>query len=98
MAKARKTFNVEAVKAKVNALMLNSKDDAADVRQGASMVLESILHDSGNYRGFGYLTVKDMENSQGGTTVGVNNGPDGWVEPCYTKRFLNTDETRRYYN
>lgn len=55
------------------------------IREGWNTLLESILHDTGNYKGYGYLYAKDVPE-------GENPGIAG-EEGTYT----HPDETRRFY-
>ena len=58
MSKSRKTVSVAKVLAGVNAyLASDSPHITPEMRHGASVVLHSVLHDSGNYEGFGYQTI-----------------------------------------
>lgn len=50
----RKTFKVEELKKRVNS-WLASEYSTPQERRGAYAVLESILMETGNYKGFGYL-------------------------------------------
>lgn len=51
---ARKTFKVEDLRQKVNAyLALDTINE--DQKNGCVAVLESILHETGNYNGFQYI-------------------------------------------
>ena len=55
MSKARKTVNVQAVKDQVNHMLENSIDGFRAERIGMFSVLEDILFQTDNYRGFTYL-------------------------------------------
>jgi hypothetical protein len=89
----RKTTKVADVLKLVNDILKNSKDSLVPQREGQALVLEQILHSTGNYHGFRYLDANDMKTSSIGTTVGVRefNGQ--------TKRwnFDKTDRTRVQY-
>ena len=93
----RKTINVESVRTFVNRMLrdshqsdhLDGKSDTS-FREGAISVLEEILHDSGNYKGFRYLTQDEVFND---CLPGVHRG-EGL---SYEEKFNNTDGTRRYY-
>lgn len=58
----RKTYNVNGLRLKVNAMIAahatNCPDDTA-TRKGMAAVLEFVLHDTDNYRGFSYLDGPD---------------------------------------
>jgi len=68
---ARKTINVESIKKLVNDFLLNSADEKTVERRSYCAILEELLHQTGNYKGFNYLTGIDMETSEHGTTVGI---------------------------
>jgi len=88
---ARKTYPVEALVEMVNGICKNSAPDAKDLRQGAMNVLEQVLHNTGNYKGFRYLLKGECEGLPGVNYDG--NGP----LPEYELRFQNTDRTRVQY-
>lgn len=91
MSAPRKTINVDRVKELVNNVCLMSAKEKKDVRQGSMNILEAILHETGNYRGFSYLS--DVIDGQ----PGVRHDANGILLP-YPERFENTDPTRvRYY-
>jgi hypothetical protein len=56
---ARKTIEVEKVKAALNNYLSASPDDAVGQRIGIASALEHILHVTGNYHGFRYLHYVD---------------------------------------
>lgn len=87
----RKTVEIEAVKKAANDLLVCSADQSTDIRRGASLMIERILHDCGQYRGFRYLTKFDMEKSMIGKTVGIN------YDEQNNHNFDGCDETRRQY-
>lgn len=58
---ARKTFEIAPVVTTVNTL-LASPEFSAEERRGAYLILERILLDSGNYRGFSYLPTELNED------------------------------------
>ena len=52
----RKTIEVEKVKEIVNNLLANSTEEVTSMeRLMAARVLERVLFETGNYKGFGYL-------------------------------------------
>ena len=59
----RKTVDVAYVREKVNDLLKHG-DVSDDFRKGASSVLESILHHTGNYNGFNYLSWVEKEGRE----------------------------------
>lgn len=88
---ARKTIDVEYMKKFVNDFLLNSGDEQFVERRSYCAILEEILRQTGNYRGFNYLTGMDMEMSEHGTTVGIVYGAD-FPMTCQV-----SDPTRIYY-
>lgn len=92
----RKTFNVQEFKEHVNDSLLNTADDMVEFRQGQMRLLEKVLMESGNYHGFGYLTVQEMRQSYNGTTdmPGIRE----YIEEERRWEFEDTDSTRvRYF-
>ena len=81
----RKTFDVDQLRISVNSRLAGSVC-SADVRSGMCSILEEVLHDTGNYRGFGYLTATEVPR---GHLPGIIRDGENSVFP---------DETRRYYN
>lgn len=55
----RKTFEVEKLKAIVNIANM-SIYGSKDQRDGANSLLEHVLHETGNYKGFKYLREEDL--------------------------------------
>lgn len=56
--RTRKTFEVEALRERVNffnelGAVLNN--DRTEARDAVNALLETVLHDTGNYKGFRYL-------------------------------------------
>jgi hypothetical protein len=50
----RKTISVDSIRERVNTRIAH-REGTADSRRALGALLESILHDSGNYKGFRYL-------------------------------------------
>jgi hypothetical protein len=82
----RKTIPVGKIVDKVN-LMLAKTVGSMESRIGAMALLEEILHDTGNYRGYKYL---DSTEVPVGEQPGIIRDPNG-----ANNRF--PDETRRQY-
>jgi hypothetical protein len=88
MAKRRKTVDVSEVLARVNAFL--AREDpyvTADMRKGAYILLEGILHETGNYAGFNNLGW-------------MNGGHDRWVsqgKPDNREPYIGDDTRRHYY-
>ena len=91
----RKTIPVERLIDIVNNMLAADADLVSDKttnrRIGAMTVLETVLHETGNYRGFRYLT-----NLEGYRVPGVRYRQDGSILP-YDDRFELTDDSRRQY-
>lgn len=86
--KTRKTILVSQIRDKANKFFLESSNENTQGRLAMITFLENLLHDTGNYRGFGYLDKKDvMTNS----TYGID------FPLPESERFLNTDSTRVFY-
>lgn len=85
-----KTIKIEELRTLVNALLLHSADDQEEQRSGMVTVLQQVLSDTGNYKGFGYLTPRDMLSSDQGKTPGINHyeitNPDDRFTNCLTYR------------
>lgn len=85
----RKTVNVEWVRQKANYFFLHSKDDLKDQRFGVIGILEGILMETNNYKGFRYLIEDDMKTSLAGKSVGMTDNNEERIFP---------DESRRFYS
>lgn len=85
----KKTIKVEKILDRVNHLLLHSNDKLKGERRGLIVLLDGILIDSGNYKGFGYLDETSMKHSANGVSVGVRRDA--------ADKFLNTDPTRVVY-
>jgi len=90
---ARKTFEVEAVLDHVNN-MLKTNYWSKETRIGMFLVLENILHNTGNYNGFRYLSNLEVGD---GMLPGVRFDEETRLILTYPERFENTDDTRREY-
>ena len=89
---SRKTISVETIKSMVDGMLLNSEDDYQQGRSALANFLEKVLMDTGNYKGFSYLSGTDMTKSEYGTTVGIFEMKE------FGEKFENTDHTRvRYF-
>jgi hypothetical protein len=87
--KSKKTVTVQSIKERVNKFNIISPDDSRERRITLSCFLESILHETGNYRGFNYLDKKEMEKA--GLSFGVYRAESGdWA-------FDGTDDSRVFY-
>jgi hypothetical protein len=89
--KARKTVSIKALKDTVNSMLAQSTCEPL-IREGMIAVLESALHDTGNYNGFHYLESGSVPYRQ---LPGINGLGS---EMTYDELFANTDRTRACYN
>ena len=104
----RKTVNVQDMVIKANRMLSESKADMSDYRRGVATMIEEILHSTGNYQGFQYLSENDVVSGLPGVRhhagdryiVGVERGAAttneysaGYIDTW----FVDTDETRRSY-
>ena len=88
---SRKTVSIKYLVEITNDLCKNSAPEQVTMRRGAAVLLEKVLHDTGNYKGFRYLKLGECSG-----LPGVNyNG--SIVEPDIELRFKNTDSTRVEY-
>jgi hypothetical protein len=96
---SRKTIPVKSLVEKTNSFLLHSDDKEKEARQIRMLIIEDILHETGNYRGFCYLHWNDMALSENGESVGINYNEDMELLPYDegNARFNNTDNTRVYY-
>jgi hypothetical protein len=90
----RKTINVDSITATIND-MIRLSTGTSDHRQGLLAAIETILHETGNYKGFRYLTQNEVP---AGHLPGINiSHIDGQHLENYDARFENTDRTRVAY-
>lgn len=89
----RKTFQVEELREFANNILSMESFYNSDMRSGVIEMIERVLHKSGNYNGFRYLTNKELSSDE---LPGVRVGADGGVLTP-KERFENTDGTRRHY-
>jgi hypothetical protein len=59
---ARKTFEVEKLRESVNYSLRTSPNWESRARQAIATLLESVLFETGNYKGFRYLESETDEN------------------------------------
>lgn len=72
----KKTFNVEEFRKTINLALATSTCDRT-WRQGMMTALETVLHGSGNYRGFTYLMADQVPTGQ---QPGINVNSTGLIE------------------
>ena len=85
---ARKTFEVKTFIQTVNE-QLRESICSPEEREGIIRIAESVLHSTGNYSGFRYLTAREVPAGQ---LAGINS-----TDLPYEEMFLNTDRTRVHY-
>jgi len=86
MATKRKTVEVNTLKTQINALLACEGTGSAP-RMALARVLESVLMDTGNYRGYGYIKW-------------MNGGCDAWQaagSPEDNSKFIGDESLRVYY-
>ena len=69
--KARKTIEIETLKSRANFFLANSANEQTEQRKGFQSLAASLLMDAGAYRGFRYLTERDVSP---GDTFGITHG------------------------
>lgn len=89
---SRKTIKVETVIDFANHYLATSDDQCSERRLGVLMMLDMILHETGNYRGFRHIT-----NLETDRTPGVRYDENTGDILDYPERFENTDRTRVQY-
>ena len=91
----RKTMKVAALIDEANRTLRESTHESNDCRIGIITFLEHILHATGSYNGFGYLTEKEVP---AGTNPGINyDWSTRLPKEPYEERFKNCDDSRRRY-
>lgn len=88
---SRKTINVGKLVATVNGILMKHTG-SHEFRQGMINLLDHTLHETGNYRGFRYLTQDEVPD---GALPGIR-CENGEALP-YPERFHSTDSTRVQY-
>ena len=92
---SRKTFSVEAFKERVNGFLLADFSRSSIARQALMTQLEAVLHETGNYNGFTYLSADELGIPN--LSPGINTQPNGQQIEDYDQRFAGTDRTRVKY-
>jgi hypothetical protein len=87
----RKTFNVEEFKASINRMLAGSVI-TPEGRKSMIIILEDVLMQTGNYKGFRYLSEKEVP---AGHKAGINHSD--YFQPTHEELFDNTDNTRVCY-
>lgn len=71
MSRSAKSIKIMEVVRMANQMLLNSHDDLTGERKGIIALLEQILNETENYRGFGYLDASRMKASDLGARPGI---------------------------
>jgi hypothetical protein len=64
----RKTIEISRLKEKANYFFVNSPNDSRQIRESLFTFVSGFLHETGNYKGFGYLS---KNKSLPGNSFGV---------------------------
>jgi len=94
---SRKTFSVDTFKQRVNTVLADGKSGSRKARQALIVQLEAVLHDTGNYNGFRYLTPQDLSYFDGSVAPGINMVGNNLIPDGYEEKFAGTDDTRVTY-
>ena len=90
----RKTIAVAEMTRRVNEMLKHSLG-TRDERHGMMSVVEAMMFATGNYRGFRYLTSREITP---GELPGINLDDRGEPHPDLAVLFYNTDPTRIEYH
>ena len=88
---ARKTINVDELRDKTNEMLAKSTC-SPDIRRGMISILEYVLHETGRYSGFRYLTEQEVPDMH---LPGIRYDGDNILP--FPERFDFTDSTRVSY-
>ena len=91
----RKTVEIDEIKNHINTI-LSLDGMGKEYRWGVIQVLSNLLHNTGNYQGWRYLSNNDIAAAGLKYTPGIRYDADNNLLE-YDERFKNTDETRRQY-
>lgn len=87
----KKTIQVQRLHSMINTALLQP-GNSPDYRQALITTLNVVLHETGNYRGFRYLTQHEVP----GEIPGIWLDDHGNLLPT-SERFHNTDDTRIHF-
>ena len=87
---ARKTISIDTLK-KLTNNMSQYSTCKPDNRRGYQALLNTALHETGNYKGFHYLTPHDVGDKQ---LPGINDVP---ADASMQDKFNNTDSSRIHF-
>jgi hypothetical protein len=86
---AKTTIKVDELKSMINLAIASDCSLRSEVRAAYANLLEQVLNNTGNYKGYRYLTENEIP-------VGFKPGIRTWSTSA-EKRFDNTDNTRVEY-
>lgn len=90
---ARKTISIEALKSKINKMLAESVNDKAE-REGMIAVIENVLIETDNYKGYRYLREDEVPAF---ALPGIRLSNEAFKDPDPTAKFKDTDHTRVHY-
>lgn len=90
----RSTVKISELVHDVNKVLSKSEEYDVAERVTLSTFISNILHTSGNYKGFRYLTHEEVPED---ARPGINVDENGQPLENYDDRFFNTDRTRVEY-
>lgn len=77
----RKTIDISFIKEKANYYLRTSGNECINERKQIFVFTSTLLHESRNYKGFGYLTENNVEKGlTWGITFGENGGPNEYKD------------------
>lgn len=88
----RKTIKVADLRNQINEALASTHDDCQPTREALQTLLERILMDTGNYKGFAYLTPDHLKGDATGGKPGIYPASER------DRAFEGTDHTRVYYS
>ena len=101
MAKARKTVDLDKLISHINDTLRITSDrdfpsyEAARIyREGYVLMAGHILREANAYKGFSYLTTKEVGNDREHARPGINIDSNNEIVGDHAGRFLATDNTR----
>jgi hypothetical protein len=94
MSRKSSTVKVTDLIEMINISLRDTGNDQQQYRAGIMSVIETVLHNTKNYKGFRYLTKVELAQ---GFVPGINTTEEGQVVLEYESRFANTDPTRVKY-
>jgi hypothetical protein len=84
----RKTVRIEDLRTMINSRLKDTPDSSRAEREAYSSLLESLLHETGNYNGFRYLSESELPF---GSKPGIRDLSED------VPSFHDTDSTRVHY-